>query len=120
MRPATLAALVSTVLGVTPAFSQEQRGSIEGRVHDPAGAGIAGARIAAMGDTGFHASVLSDDAGRYRFQSLPPGQYELDASASGRSRSIAEDVVLALGQILELHFTLPVAGAAESVAVIAD
>ena len=120
MRPSTLAALVSTVMAVTPAFSQEQSGSIEGRVHDLSGTGIAEARIEAIGDTGFRTSVRSDDAGRYRFQSLPSGRYALEASSSGRSRSTAADVLLALGQILELHFTLPAVGAAETVAVIAE
>lgn len=120
MRPLAVVAIVSMALAAAGVGAQEQRGSIEGRVHDPSGTAIAGARVEAVGDAGFRISVPSDADGSYRFQSLPSGRYTLEASSVGRSRSTAGDVMLALGQILELHFTLPVAGAAESVAVIAE
>jgi hypothetical protein len=113
-------AVLVSILVAGAAAAQEQRGSIEGRVHDPSGAGIPGARVEAVGETGLRASVPSDADGRYRFHSLPPGRYTVEASSVGRSRSIAGDVRLALGQILELHFALPAAGPAESVAVIAE
>src|SRR5688500_16039761 len=120
MRLGIYAALTVTALVATPGFSQEQRGSIEGRVRDASGTAIAGARLDAESVTGFHASVDGDDDGRYRFPSLPPGVYMLRASSPGRSPSTAAEVMLALGQQLEIHFTLPAVGAAESVAVTSE
>jgi hypothetical protein len=120
VRPSTSAVLVFTVLAAAPAFAQEQKGSIEGRVRDAAGVAIAGASVEAESDAGFRTSATSDGDGRYRFHSLPPGVYGLRASHPGRSPSVAADMTLSLGQVLELHFTLPAAGAAESVAVIAE
>src|SRR5688500_7998412 len=107
MRLGIYAALTVTALVATPGFSQEQRGSIEGRVRDASGTAIAGSRVDAESATGFRASVAGDDDGRYRFQSLPPGVYTLRASSPGRSASTAQDVTLTLGQVLEIHFTLP-------------
>ena len=120
MRLAIHATLIFTALAATHGLAQEQRGSIEGRIRDGSGEAIVATRVVAESETGFRASVAGDDHGRYRFQSLPPGVYTLRASSPGRPPATAAEVTLALGQVLEIHFTLPAAGTAESVAVIAD
>lgn len=119
MKP-PLAALLIVLLGPWPVTAQEQAGSIEGTVRDPSGAAVPGVRVRASAATGLAVSALAGGTGRYRFPSLPPGQYDLEASVHGFAPARADDVQLALGQTLQVDLALAAAGIAVSVTVSAE
>ncbi len=71
------------------------KGSVEGRVLDPSGAAIAGARVTAVGSTSAFASAGTDQKGEFSL-SLPPGAYTLTVAADGftdavRSVSVTQE-----------------------------
>src|SRR5689334_6997638 len=57
---------------------------ISGTVKDPAGAVVPGARVEITNrDSGFTVTATTDHLGRFTFETLAPGRYELRTIASG-------------------------------------
>lgn len=119
MRARIFAMLMATLLFVWPAAAQEQRGVIEGVVKDTTGAVVPGATVEAKALTGAVLSTITNQQGQYRFPSVSPSTYTVTASLTGFGPRTVEDVRIGLGQIKVVDFTLPVAGVAETVEVLA-
>ncbi len=76
--------LVSLLLLVGPLLGQTDTTSLEGRVLDAQGASISGARIRLKNQTtGAERKIESGANGSYNFSLIPPGRYEIEATASG-------------------------------------
>ena len=92
--------------------------SISGRVEDPSGAAIPGATVTLTStETGATRTVKTDAAGSYRVLSLPVGQYEIRAEASGFKVGVRTGVTLVVGQEAVMNLGLEVGQVAESVTV---
>jgi len=73
--------------------------SIEGVVNDPSGAAVANAQVEVKNvNTGVSRSAVTDPGGRYVFLSLPVGEYEVRANASGFRTTVRSGVTLAIGR----------------------
>jgi hypothetical protein len=67
--------------------AQATASSVQGRVTDPTGALVAGARVRLDNDaTGARVSTRSDDRGWFVLAALPPGAYRLEVSYDGFRR----------------------------------
>ncbi len=104
----------------TPAWAQEQRGSIEGVVRDASGAVLPGATVDVQFPGGAPISTTSDASGQYRFPSLAPGNYKITANLQGFVAREVVDVRVGLGQIKKVDFSLPLSGVTETVQVTAE
>ena len=62
-------------------FLMAQTATLQGRVTDPSGAVVAGARITARGPAGRKLSALSRSDGNYTIAEVPPGEYSIQAEA---------------------------------------
>ena len=72
------------LLAISVCLQAQFRASITGKVVDPSGAVVPGAKISVTNlDTNRVLSVVSGDAGLYRASELPPGRYSVAASAKG-------------------------------------
>lgn len=120
MRSRHLGALLAGLLVAWPAMAQEQSASIAGSIKDSSGAAIPRATVEARSASGLAVSAASDETGRYRFPSLPPGTYEVTAKIAGFSPALARDIEIFLGQILKVDLILTAARVEESVTVTAD
>lgn len=116
---ARFVALVAALLIAVPAMAQDQAGTIEGIVKDSSGGVIPGVTIEAKAASGTR-STVSDQAGIYRFPSLPPGRYEIIATLQGFRPAIISNLDLRLGQILKADVTLALEGVTETVQVSAE
>ena len=100
--------------------AQTNTAEIAGVVRDTQGGLLPGATVTAVHvDTGFREERVTDGQGRYRLAPLPVGRYSLTVSLAGFARIARENLVLALGQQLQLDISLQVGGLAEQVTVTA-
>ncbi len=96
-------------------------GKIEGLVRDASGAVVAGAQIEVKNtNTGTVRNSVSDSAGRYSVLSLPIGEYEVKASASGFRTLVQTGIALAIDRTAIADFSLPVGQVTEVLSVTAD
>ena len=95
-------------------------GSIVGRVSDPAGAGVAGARVIATQEgTGFSRSAVTDSEGLYVIPSLQPANYTLVVEANGFSTSKESGITLLADQTLTVNVGVKLGVTTEVVTVTA-
>jgi outer membrane receptor protein involved in Fe transport len=95
----------------TAARAQVTTGRISGTVTDPNGAVVSGANVTATNaDTNLVRETTTDGEGNYAFQLLPPGNYRVEATASGFQTTAAQAVVN-ITQTTTVDVQLAVAGA---------
>lgn len=100
-------------LAVAQATSQ-----LNGSVSDPSGASVAGATISLTdAATGLQRTTTSNGAGLYQFLDVPPGDYRLDASASGFAPFSLSKVTLLVKLPATVNIKFQVAGVTTSVRV---
>src|SRR5579864_3617007 len=88
----TVAALLPTLL-----LAQSFRGSIRGKVTDPSGSLVAGAKINAKNlDTGLTRATTSTDEGTFVLAELPAGTYTVEVNAAGFA-AVAQNVMVNVG-----------------------
>src|SRR2546430_17633409 len=105
----TITALFALVLFCVSAFAQETTGGIQGTVKDPQGSVISGATVTVTSPAliGTQTST-TNSAGNYRFSQLPPGTYELNASAAGFGNNKQSGIKLDVGALPIINIAMKV------------
>jgi len=118
-RGARRAILVLAALAFLAAFATAQSASqLNGSVSDPTGASVAGAKITLTdAATGLQRTTTSNGAGLYQFLEMPPGNYRLDATASGFAPFSATNVTLIVKTPSTLNIKFQIAGVETLVSV---
>jgi hypothetical protein len=94
---------------------------LNGSVTDSSGAAVAGAKITLTDPaTGLQRTTTSNGSGLYQFLDVPPGDYRLEAAASGFAPYLASKVTLVVKTPSTVQIRLNVAGVAQSVTVEAE
>lgn len=124
MQGKTLVAAVLLVLVVaTPLSAQSSTtGSIRGTVTDRDGGALPGVTVTAASTVliGGRAAAVTDEGGNYRFPSLPPGVYAVEAQLAGFNTARRDEVRVSLGQVLAIDFTLEMTAVTEAIVVSAE
>ena len=113
-------ALVVCFLCAIPLLGQSATdlGQIIGVVKDPDQAVISAAQVTLTSQqTKTKTITVTDAQGAYAFRSLPPGNYVIEANASGFNASISAEIKVAAGQSVTFDVALKLAGIAQSVTV---
>ena len=115
LRVVTLAALlVSTPL----AAAQSTTGSISGQVTDERGGVLPGATVTVRNiDTAATRTAQTDDDGRYGFQNLPTGNYELTVESQSFAKYVRGGVQLLLNQPAVIDVAMKAGGVQETITV---
>jgi hypothetical protein len=97
-------------LAVTPALrAQETTGGVRGVVRDPSGAVVPNAKVVISSSALVrNQSTMTDSGGHYQFSNLPPGTYTVAASASGFATMSRPGVVIQVGYLLTVDFSMKV------------
>ena len=106
--------------GSTLALAQQPLGSLSGIVTDPNGAAVAGATVTATSlVTGTTRNATTNEQGFYLIPTLQAGEYKLTISRQGFANSVAERVVVEVGQTARADAALKIAGTTETMQVAA-
>ena len=96
----------------------QSTGTLQGRVLDPQGAVVPGARIALRNRvTGLERFVETDSAGIYLAAALPVGAYRVEADATGFQIQIVESLIIEVGRAVAQDFSLRVGDIAQEMIV---
>src|SRR5579864_8672372 len=95
--------------------------TISGTVVDPTGGVVPGVKILIKNNsTGNVANALTNGVGVFDAPNLPPGTYDLTASATGFSTVVRNRITLTVGQELVLNLTLQVGNTSQQIEVNAE
>jgi hypothetical protein len=98
--------------------AQESRATIVGRVVDPSGAVVIGAKVHATNTAqNTRVSTQVNDQGYYEISYLLPGVYRVEVELTGFKKSVRDGIELRVNDRMPLDFTLAVGDLAESVVV---
>lgn len=114
--------ILAALLSLT-SFAQSEIGgaSINGSVSDPSGAAIAGAKVTTKSSqTGYTRTVISTEAGFYRFTRVPVGIYDLTFEFQGFKTQLRKGISLDVGAVATIDARLEVGAASETVSVTSD
>ena len=111
---AALALLVAIAAG-------QSTSQLNGSVSDPSGASVAGAKITLTdAATGLQRNTISNGSGLYQFLDVPPGNYRLEATASGFASYLVPNVTLVVKSPSTLNIHFQVTGGTTKVTVEAE
>ncbi len=114
-----LAAVALLVPALLPA--QGTGGRILGRVADPSGAVLSGAKVSAVNEaTGVNRDTQSSASGDYGFPDLPVGTYTLTFELTGFKKDIRKGVSLDVNQVITLNMTMQLGTTQEVVDVTSE
>ncbi len=121
LRTSVMALGLSVLFTLSIDAAQLEQGRLQGIVTDAQQGVLPGVTVTAQSPAliGTQSAVTEAD-GRYRFPALPPGRYVLTFELSGFQSVRRENIVLALGQTLNVDISMPVATLQETVTVTAD
>jgi iron complex outermembrane receptor protein len=95
--------------------------SITGHVKDPHGASLPGATVTIYGrERTFRLATTTDSAGTYRFEKLAPGEYLIEALASGFASATPQQLTVERGQTTTLDISLEIYSVRSTVVVTAS
>ena len=103
---------------VRPASAQETTGTISGRAVDTQGLILPGVTVTATGPQGVKTTV-TDGEGRFTLAFLTPGSYTVQADLQGFTSVVRPDVVVRVGQNVEVPLTMQIGALEETVQVVA-
>src|SRR6185503_19955209 len=115
-------ALAAVVTLASTAFAQgggaSSTGRISGEVKDGQGGVLPGVTVTATSPAQIgQLSAVTNEAGIYRFPSVPPGEYRLAYELSGFHANVREGIRITLGFNAQVNITLNVATLQETVTV---
>ena len=120
MRWKMAAVLCAALACARPVVASQQSvdyATVSGRVTDPQGAPVPGAQVTArQTETNVTVQIVTDGAGRFRFQHLKVGLYELKVEVQGFA-DLSRNVNLTAGSAFDLPLTLTIAGIDTTVTV---
>jgi hypothetical protein len=117
MRASFLFVLILCLAATSLAQQQSTTGAIEGRVLDPQGAAVPGAKISIAGPKGAPTVVTSDAGGAFEVRNLDPGVYSVSVEMEGFKTARVDRVEVVLGKANTVTANLEIGGIGETVVI---
>lgn len=110
------------LLAIAPyIMAQSNNASVDGGIHDPKGAAVAGAKVVLTSqDTKQSSTFVSDGNGLYSFQNVVPGTYQLRVTAPGFGEYVQDGILVRVGYPIRQNVELKLQTTTQHVEVTAD
>jgi hypothetical protein len=115
--PILLAGGLLLIASTPSAFSQQNPGAIRGTVTDQLEGLVVNATVVLRDARGKERTVNTNSSGNYEFRSLPPGNYEVRASAVGFTLREEKQIAVKPGAITTIDLQLSIEALEQSVTV---
>ena len=100
------------------AWGQQVAATITGRVNDPSGAAVSGAKVTATSvDRGVAYTTTANTEGYYNLPNLPIGAYTVKVENAGFQTAVQSNITLEMNQVAKLDFQLLVGNVQTTVEV---
>src|SRR5277367_6090260 len=100
---------------VSLASAQSDRGTITGTISDPAGAVVPNAPVEAKNvETGAMYHAAGSTTGNYTLPQLPTGTYEVTVTVTGFKKFIRQNILVPVAQTVRIDVTLEVGQISDS------
>jgi len=101
-----------------PTLAQTPTATLTGRVTDPKGLAIVGAKVQAINiETNAVYSVETKEEGLYRILNIPPGRYRVVVEKEGFAQIVKPDVQLHIQDFAAINFSMQVGSVSQSITV---
>lgn len=108
----------AAVLNIAAPLAAQTYGEITGTATDASGALVVGAAIQVTNNsTGQVRSAVTNQSGNYTVPFLTPGAYAVSTSASGFRTASRRDIVVQVGAVVRIDFTLEIGDVAQTIEV---
>jgi len=109
---------VFALLLYAPAYAQDARGTVLGRVTDSTGATVPGADVRITNaKTGVSASAKTNDAGNFTLPYLISGTYTLTSEANGFKKWVRNEIQVRINDSVEVNIELQLGATTETIEV---
>ncbi|MGA8638894.1 MAG: carboxypeptidase regulatory-like domain-containing protein, partial [Candidatus Sulfotelmatobacter sp.] len=101
--------------------AQGASGRIIGRVADPTGAVLSGAKVTLTNQaTAISRDATTNESGDYSFVEVAPGTYTVQFELTGFKKNIQKNIIVDVNQVVTLNSTLQIGGSQETVEVTSE
>ncbi|MGC2792335.1 MAG: carboxypeptidase regulatory-like domain-containing protein, partial [Candidatus Sulfotelmatobacter sp.] len=101
--------------------AQGASGRILGRVADPTGAVLSGAKVTLTNQaTAISRDATTNDSGDYSFVEVAPGTYSVQFELTGFKKNVQKNIIVDVNQVVTLNSTLQIGGSQETVEVTSE
>ncbi|MGA8236396.1 MAG: carboxypeptidase regulatory-like domain-containing protein [Candidatus Sulfotelmatobacter sp.] len=101
--------------------AQGASGRILGRVADPTGAVLSGAKVTLTNQaTAISRDATTNESGDYSFVEVPPGTYTVQFELTGFKKNVQKNIIVDVNQVVTLNSTLQIGGSQETVEVTSE
>jgi hypothetical protein len=112
---------IALILATTTMVGQSTTATLQGAVVDQTGAVIPSADVKVTNTaTNLTRTTKTDSTGNYVVPALPIGSYNIEVTANGLGKQIANGLVLDVGRTVTQNFTLKPAAATETVTITSE
>lgn len=116
-----LLCILMCIGATTYIFGQDTNASLTGTVTDSTGAAVPSVSLTLTNQvTQFKLKIVSNDAGEYTFANVPPGKYDLNATANGFQSVTQKGIELAATQQGRVNVQLSLGNVEQNVTVTAE
>ncbi len=113
--------LLAVLVVLQPVAGQEFRGAILGRVTDPSGAVVTGAKVTITNEeTGVAVEAATNQEGNYNVPFLLPGRYTVAAEMAGFKRAVRPGIIVQVSARITVDFALELGATTEALTVTAE
>jgi len=113
-----LAGIAALIIFPAAVYGQGVTGRVQGTVHDPSNAVIAGATVTMVNQaTGYRVQVSTNQVGEFLASNVPPGKYDITCTAAGFKNAQSKDILVIVDSLTTADFALQVGTQSETVQV---